>query len=180
LEKPFARLSISEALSKYSGIELGQIQDLKTFQKIALKKHYSNASEYDWQTIFELIFANEIEPHIIPDKPCFLFDYPKQLCPLTKIKSGNSLVAEKVELYIGGKEIGNGYSEQTDWETQKLRFEDEKIARKAMNKKNVAFDSELIEALKHGMPEAAGMGLGIDRLAMILSNSQSINQVNLT
>lgn len=180
LTPPFPKYSIKELLKKYSNINLNDIQNIKSFREIAKNKHYSNVDNFDWQTIFELIFANEIEPNLSSNKPCFVYDYPIQLCPLTKTNKRDKYVAEKVEIYLGGKEIGNGYSELTDASEQERRFIEEAKARKELKKPEIPFDYEMIEALKNGMPEVAGIGVGLDRLAMIFSDSNLISDVNLT
>jgi len=176
--KPWLRFSIEELLNKYLKICLKKINSLSQIKEFALSKGYKIYKNDDWQIIFEEIFANEIEPNLPLDKPYFLYDYPKIMCPLTKIKKENPLVCEKVELYIAGREIANGYTEQRDWKIQKLRFLEEQKARKKMGKKDVNFDNDIIEALESGIPEVAGIGLGIDRLAMILANVKTISEIN--
>jgi elongation factor P--beta-lysine ligase len=132
----------------------------------------------DWQAIFELIFANKIELELDNSTPYFLYDYPRIMCPLTKVKNGDELVSEKVELYIAGRELGNGYTELTDWQEQERRFKGEQEARMELGKKSVKHDQDLVDALKLGMPEVAGMGMGLDRLVMILANAKSISEIN--
>jgi len=180
LSAPFPRLSIRQALKQYCSIDLEEIQTLHDFQNIALKKHYNNAKEFDWQSLFELIFANEIEPNLPADKPCFVYDYPVQLCPLTKVNPDDPLVAMKVELYLAGKEIANGYTEQTDWQEQERRFIEEQKARKKLKLPQINMEKEMIELMKLGMPAVAGIGMGIDRLAMIYADKANLSDVNLT
>lgn len=177
LQRPFKRISIPEVLRTYANIELEDIQELTEFRNIAKMKHYTNADEFDWQSLFELIFANEIEPNL-PADPCFVYDYPYQLCPLTKLSKKNKLVAEKVELYVNRMEIGNGYSEQTDHKVQEERFKEEEKARRELNKPDIIFDTELISAMELGMPQVAGMGIGIDRLALIYSDARSLSEIS--
>ncbi len=179
LEGEFPKISIRNALKDFSGINLEEIQDIEDFRKVAKENGYSEVEEYDWQTIFELIFANDIEPNLPEDKPCFVYDYPVQLCPLTKTNAKDPLVAEKVEIYLAGKEVGNGYTELTDGVEQEKRFKVEQQARKDLGKPEVAFDYEMVEAMKSGMPEVAGIGIGLDRLAMIFADAQNIREVNI-
>lgn len=171
------RISVYEALKKIN-IELSDIQNINDFRAIAKKKGYTVDEKDDWQTIFELIFANEIESTFSKSKPTFVYDYPKQLCPLTKLNDSNPLVAQKVEVYIAGKEIGNGYTELLDWKEQENRFLEEKDAREKLGKKPVNFDVDLVNALREGMPSVAGIGIGLDRLAMIFANAKSISDIN--
>lgn len=172
------KISVDEGLRKYANISLSEIADLKSINKVAKSKGYNTSGEDDWETIFELIFLNEVETNFPKDRPIFVYNYPKQLCPLTKSDPINPLVCQKVELYIAGKEIANGYTELLDHEEQKRRFIEEFEARKKMGKKEITFDNDLIDALKSGVPDVAGMGMGIDRLAMILANAQNINEIN--
>lgn len=172
------RLSVVDALKNYCSINLEDIQNLKEFRKIAQSKGYNINDNDDWEIIFELIFANEIEPHLNLNRPTFVYDYPKQLCPLTKLSLKNLLVAEKFELYIAGKEIANGYTELIDWEEQEKRFKDEEFQRNKIGKEPIKFDKELIDALRLGLPEVSGIGIGIDRIAMIFANAISIADIN--
>ncbi len=172
------RFSVRELLKKYVDINLEDIIELEDFRKIALTKGFSINKDDDWQTIFEIIFATSIEPNFSKNVPTFVYDYPKILCPLTKVKDTDSLVSEKVELYIAGKEVGNGYTELLDWQEQEKRFIEEQKARAAMNKDPIEFDYDFIEALKVGMPPVAGIGIGIDRLVMILANAENISDIN--
>jgi elongation factor P--beta-lysine ligase len=178
LTPKWQRLSIVDCLMDYCSIDIKNIQDLGDFQKIAIKKGYNISENDDWEVIFELIFANEIEPQLDQTKPVFLYDYPKQLCPLTRLNPNNPLVAQKVELYIAGKEIANGYTELTDGDEQEARFKKEVLDREKIGKEPITFDYELIEALKSGLPEVAGIGMGIDRIAMIFANAKCLDDIN--
>jgi len=175
---PWPRISVPEALEKHANIELKSIQTLEQIKRVASAKGYSVSNDDDWETLFELIFLNEVEPNLPTEKPCFVYDYPKMLCPLTKNKASNPLVCEKVELYVAGKELGNGYTELRDGDEQDKRFQEERAARIALGKEPVAYDYELIKALKAGIPPVAGMGMGLDRLAMIFANARNISEIN--
>ena len=172
------KLSVVDALKDFCNISLEEIQDIKKFKKVAIEKGYNISKNDDWEIIFELIFANEIEPKLNPNKPTFVYDYPLQLCPLTKVSPTNPLVAQKMELFIAGKEIANGYTELTDGVEQERRFKIEADARNSLGKTPIEFDNEIIEALKSGLPEVAGIGMGLDRLAMIFADAKSIDEIN--
>ena len=178
-KKKWERTTVRKLLKKFSGITLEEIQAVESFRKIAQKKGYTTSEKDDWQTLFELIFSNEIEPMLSKTKPTFVYDFPKILCPLTQVKKDDPLVSEKIELYIAGKEIGNGYSELNDWKEQKKRFDEEHAARNNLGKNEIKYDNDLIKALKLGMPKAAGIGIGLDRLVMILANVNNISDINL-
>lgn len=171
------RLSVIDALRKV-GFNIEDIQDIKDFQRIAKEKGFNISEGDDWEMIFELVFAQEIEPLLDPNKPTFVYDYPKQLCPLTRLRADNPLIAQKVELYMAGKEIANGYTELTDGFELEKNFREEEAARKAIGKEPIIFDNELVDALKSGLPEVAGIGMGIDRIAAIYANTKSIADVN--
>lgn len=178
LKAPWHRISIPETLKKSAGLELEEILTLEKIKKAAKKKGYKIQKDDDWQIIFEQIFLNEVEPHLPKDRPVFVYNYPKIMCPLVKTNSQNPNVCEKVELYIAGKEIANGYTELRDWKEQKGRFIEEQEMRKKLGKENIEFDYDLIEALKSGIPDVAGIGLGIDRLAAIFADAKSISEIN--
>lgn len=178
LTPPWPRISISEALEKFCNVKFADIQTLDQIKTAAKLKGYDASNDNDWQSIFEFAFLNEIENNLPKDKPCFLYDFPRIMCPLVKVKESNPLVCEKVELYIAGKEIANGYTELRDWEEQDKRFKEEQAARIELGKDPVAFDHELVEALKSGLPAVAGIGMGLDRLAMIFANARNIAEIN--
>lgn len=178
IKYPFYRKSVPDLLSEYSQIDLNNIQDESDFRSNLKSKNYINIENLNWQEMFELVFAKEIEPNLPKDRPVFVYDYPKQVCVLTKPNATNNLVCEKVELYICGKEIGNGYTELTDWHLQKINFDREMKARKKLNLQTINYDYELLDALKLGIPDVAGIGIGLDRLAMIFANVKNISDIN--
>lgn len=178
LNAPWYRISIPEALKKYAQIDLKNVQSVEEFGKAAIEKGYSITVNDYWQRIFEWIWEKEIEPNLPKDKPVFVYDFPKQVCVLTKVNIENPLVCERIEIYLAGKEIGNGYTELTDAEYQNQKFIEEAEARKKLGLKEVAFDHDLINALKSGLPNVAGIGLGLDRIAMIFANAKNISEIN--
>lgn len=179
LQTGWDRINLVEALKDWASIDLNTIQEVKDFRKVMIGKGYSVDANDDWEILFELLFANEIEPKLATDKPSFVYNYPKQLCPLTRLNKENPLVAEKVELYIAGKELANGYTELLDGNEQEKNFKAEEQARAEIGKEPIAFDHELVAALKSGMPEVAGIGMGLDRVAMLFANAASLEEVNL-
>jgi elongation factor P--beta-lysine ligase len=178
LESSWDRISIPDALNRICGIRLEEIQELEDFRRVARSKGYNIDETDGWQIIFELIFANEIEPTFSPNKPTFVYNYPKIMCPLTKVNSKNPLVSEKVELYLGGKEVANGYTELLDWQQQEKNFLAEKEARKKLGMRDIKMDLDLIGAIRSGLPPVAGIGMGLDRLAMIFADAANISEIN--
>ncbi len=125
---------------------------------------------------FDEILVEHIEPHLGCARPTFLYDYPAKLAALAKIKKSDPAIAERFELYIGGMEVANGFSELTDADEQRRRFEEASEVRAAKHWAHYDMPEKFLRALE-GMPEAAGIALGIDRLVMILTNTAQIDNV---
>jgi len=155
LEPPWDRITVREAFRRYATISL------------------EKALEGDQ---FDRVMVDEIEPFLGLDRPLFLYDYPAPLAALARLKKGDPSVAERVELYIGGLELANGFSELTDPLEQRRRFEQARKEQEAQGLSPSPLPLAFLEALTQ-MPEAAGMALGIDRLAMLLSGATRIDQV---
>jgi lysyl-tRNA synthetase class 2 len=128
------------------------------------------------QDRFDEILAEHIEPRLGIDRPAFLYDYPARLAALAKIKKSDPTVAERFELYIGGMEIANGFSELTDANEQRQRFHEASEARAAKHWANYALPEKFLTALEY-LPPSAGIALGIDRMMMILANTAQIDDV---
>lgn len=176
--KKWHRVTVRDALREHVGVELEDIQELEDLKKLAESLNFKVLPEDDWQAVFEMIWASKVEPHFPADVPTFVYDYPRILCPLTKVKESDPLVSEKVEVFIAGRELGNGYTELLDWEEQERRFKGEQAARAEMGRSPIAYDQDFVDALKAGMPPVAGIGMGLDRLVMILADAKSISDIN--
>jgi lysyl-tRNA synthetase class 2 len=133
--------------------------------------------EKDKDTLLQLLFSMVVEPKIGQDKPCFIYDFPASQAALAKINTANPLVADRFELYYKNMELANGFNELTDGNEQLKRFEQDNIKRNDMRLVQVKPDHNLINALNHGMPECAGVALGIDRLIMLALQKKHIKQV---
>jgi len=155
LASPWERISVKEAFHKYAD----------TFIEEALKKG-----------LFDEIMVREIEPELGIRKPTFVYDYPAQRGALARLKPEDKTVAERFELYVGGLELANGFSELVDPKEQRRRFEKENENRRAMAKSVYAMPRKFLEELDE-MPASAGMALGIDRLVMVFLNTPSIDEV---
>ena len=123
------------------------------------------------------IFEAVVEPHLI--QPTFIYEYPTEVSPLSKTKPGDPDTVERFELYVGGMELANAYSELNDPEEQRARFDEQLLERNRGHDEAHGMDEDYIRALSSGMPPTAGEGIGIDRLTMILTNSRSIRDVIL-
>jgi len=130
--------------------------------------------------LLDYLFAFQLEPTFQPDQLTFVYDYPLSQSPLAKQKitaPGAPLLAERFEVFVAGMELGNGYSELTDWQVQQQRFQALQQQRQALGKNPLSIDPQLINALKHGMPDCAGVALGMDRLMMALMGVAHISDV---
>lgn len=155
LQHPWDRMSVVDAFAEFSPLTMEE----------ALK-----------QDRFDEIMGLEIEPHIGLAKPLFLYDYPASAGALARLKPGDCNFAERFELYISGIELCNAFSELTDPDEQRARFEQENRERRLAGKKEYPRPDKFLDAL-HSMPEAAGNALGIDRLVMLLANAATIDAV---
>jgi lysyl-tRNA synthetase class 2 len=159
--------------------------DLSNFRKANLAdlvlEHNSSLSTTDLQKISgsELleIFENSVEEKLI--QPTFVIGYPVEVSPLSRRNNENPNIADRFELFIGGKEIANGFCELNDPDDQAERFRDQVRAKDTGNKEAMSFDDDYVTALEHGMPPAVGVGIGIDRVVMMITNQTSIRDVIL-
>ncbi len=133
-----------------------------------------NASADDW---LDLLMSHVVEKNLPLNCPVFIYDYPASQAALAKIRKGSPDVAERFELYINGVELANGFHELSDAKEQEERFHREQVQRKKSGLPGIPADYHLIAALKHGLPECAGVAIGIDRLLMVLSGAEHINEV---
>ncbi len=189
-KRPWTRLSFLESIHKYSGIDFDPKWSLAEAQK-AIKQAKLNISEAEiaacqssWDTL-ELLFDKKVEPELI--QPTFITDYPREISPLSKSWPDNPDFTQRFEPYVAGREIGNAFSELNDPIEQKRRFQQQVESHKqespdtaqADHNHQRQIDEDYIHALEYGMPPSGGMGIGIDRLTMLLTNSHSIRDTIL-
>lgn len=157
----------------------GNQVDFGKFERITMRDailKYSPGAEITERNVIEL-FDNFVEPNLI--QPTFIIDFPKSISPLSKASPENPNIAERFELFINGMEVANGFSELNDPREQYERFVDQMAEREAGDDEAMVLDEDYIRALSYGMPPAAGIGIGIDRLVMLLTNKHSIRDVIL-
>ena len=177
----FARLSMVQAIQQYwtRGKPPGE-KDLCDRDQVAGLCTQSGL-EYprteSWGKLLNALFEHVVEEHLI--NPTFVYDFPAELSPLSKTRPDDSRFAERFELFIGGLEIANAYSELNDPQEQERRFEDQGEARSRGDREAHQMDEDYLQALRYGMPPTAGEGIGIDRLTMLLTDSPSIREVIL-
>ena len=177
LGRPFERLTMTEAVKKYSGVDFDGIKTLEEARAIAKEKHVQFEERHGKGDILNLFFDEFVEEHLI--QPTFIMDHPIEISPLTKKKPENPEQVERFELYINGWEICNAYSELNDPIDQRERFiAQEEQLRKGDDEANHT-DEDFLRALEIGMPPTGGIGYGIDRLVMLLTNSPAIRDVLL-
>jgi len=173
------KYEINELFKKFLKIDLSKFpHTLEELKKNTCELNENFDGIIDFQGGFELIFDKYLDPVLDKTKPYFLYNYPSIMAPLTK-RDISGMFAEKVELFIAGREIANGYSELTNGDILENNFRVEERARTELNLEKIRFDDELVEAVKAGMPEVAGIGMGLDRLIMILIGANSISEINM-
>ena len=174
----FEHLSYRAAFEKYLGInpQTADIDKLKFEAQQFINIEMPKASKDDW---LNLLMSHLIEPHLGKSAPVFIYDYPPSQAALAKINTDESgaEVAERFELYYKGVELANGYHELTDATSQKQRFHQDNQLRVKMGLKPMPIDYQLLEALDSGLPDCAGVALGLDRLLMLKLKAESIEEV---
>jgi lysyl-tRNA synthetase class 2 len=170
LEGPWRRAGYAELLKEYAGCDM---QDMEAVRAKARSLDI-DASGMDDVVVINEVFEAAVEHHLVD--PIFVMDYPAALCPLTRRKKGNPEIAERFELYIAGMEVANAYTELNDPAIQEDNF---RIQLRGQEDTMATMDTDFVTALKYGMPPAGGMGMGIDRLVMILTGVSSIRDVVL-
>ena len=179
LETPFARMTMIEAVEKYSGVNFADfMSDNEKAVEIAKEKEIEIApGKATWGDILNSFFEEYVEDNLI--QPTFIMDYPVEISPLTKRKPDCPALTERFELFIVGGEYGNAYSELNDPIDQMERFEAQMKLREAGDDEANMIDHDFVTALEYGMPPTGGLGIGIDRLVMLLTDNYSIRDVLL-
>lgn len=179
LETPFARMTMVEAVKKYSGVDFAEfMSDDEKAVEIAKEKSIEiENGKATWGDILNSFFEEFAEEKLV--QPTFIMDYPVEISPLTKRKPDCPVLTERFELFILGGEYGNAYSELNDPIDQQGRFEAQMKLREAGDDEANMIDSDFVTALEYGMPPTGGLGIGIDRLVMLLTDSYSIRDVLL-
>ena len=177
LGKPFERLTMVDAVKKYAGVDFDQIPDTATAKKLADEKGVHYEERHAKGDILNLFFEEFVEEHLI--QPVFIMDHPVEISPLTKRKPDKPDYVERFELFIYGREMCNAYSELNDPIDQRERFKAQEAALAAGDEEANTTDEDFMNALEIGMPPTGGIGYGIDRLVMLLTNSPAIRDVLL-
>ena len=177
LGKPFERLTMVDAVKKYAGVDFDGIPDTEAAKKLADEKGIHYEARHAKGDILNLFFEEFVEEHLI--QPTFVMDHPVEISPLTKRKPDKPEYVERFELFIYGREMCNAYSELNDPIDQRERFKAQEAALAAGDEEANTTDEDFMNALEIGMPPTGGIGYGIDRLVMLLTNSPAIRDVLL-
>jgi len=174
---PFRRLTMKDAIAQYGAIERRLLEDGDSVRTLAKAVHIEDVDKKTMGTLLGDLFEHHAEKQLI--QPTFITDYPIELSPLTKTLEGDDRFVDRFELFIGGMELANAYSELNDPIDQMGRFQAQMDEREAGNDEAMLLDQDFVTSLEHGLPPTGGEGIGIDRLVMLLTNSASIRDVIL-
>ena len=177
LGKPFERMTMIEAVKKYTGIDFDEVPDTEAAKKLADEKEVHYEDRHTKGDILNLFFEEFVEENLI--QPTFIMDHPVEISPLTKRKPDKPDYVERFELFITAREMCNAYSELNDPIDQRERFKAQEAALAAGDEEANTTDEDFLNALEIGMPPTGGIGHGIDRLVMLLTNAPAIRDVLL-
>ena len=174
---PFARMTMVDAVREHVGVDFRDYPTVESMQGLLRDQGIGIPPEAGWGKLFDELVSERVEPHL--QQPTFLLDYPLAISPLAKRTEYDDTLVERFELFVGGWELANAYTELNDPVDQRSRFEEQLRLKAAGDDEAELLDEDFIIALEHGMPPTGGLGMGMDRLAMLLTNSQSIRDVIL-
>ncbi len=177
LSKPFERITMVDAVKKYAGIDFNEIKTDEEAKALADKHHIEYEARHKKGDILSMLFEEFVEEHLV--QPTFVMDHPVEISPLTKKKPENPDYTERFELFIIGREMANAYSELNDPLDQRERFEAQEALKAAGDEEANSIDEDFLNALMIGMPPTGGIGFGIDRMVMLLTDSPAIRDVLL-
>ena len=177
LTPPWQRLTVAEAFCRFAGMALSMDRD-HMYQE-ASRQGMIVPRDADWHELFFRVFVERIEPFLGTDRPVLLMDWPEPLAALarTRVNHDGQTVAERFEIFAGGIELANAYGELTDAREQSRRFQADLERRRDLGRPAYSGDERFVAALEEGMPSCSGIALGMDRLAMLLSGSDHIQDV---
>jgi len=176
--KPWQKISVCAAFERYADMTLTDVLDDTDGFAGLLRAHGIRCAEGDgWDDLFFRVMAEKIEPHLGRDVPCILYDYPVSMAALSRRNPSDPRFAERFELYVCGVELVNAFSELNDPQEQRTRFETDMVEKERLYGTRYPMDEDFMKALAYGMPECSGAALGLDRLAMLCSGAERIEQV---
>ena len=176
-ETPFRRLSVYDGLVEYAGLDADKVTDRDTLLAAARRLHVKKAEDLPLGYLQMEVFEAAAEAHMI--QPTFVTDFPLDVSPLSRKKDADPALVDRFELFVAGRELCNAFSELNDPVDQHARFEAQVAQRDSGDDEAHPMDEDYVRALEYGLPPTAGEGIGIDRLAMLMTNSPSIRDVIL-
>ncbi len=175
LTPPWDRKTMIGAIQEYTGVDFMTCNNLEEAVKLASTIDVYAEDCDSWGKVIDQVFEEKVEPSLI--QPVHIIDYPLEISPLAKVHRDNPRLTERFETRVNGWEIANAFSELSDPIDQRQRFEAQALSKANGDEEAMEIDEDFIEALEYGMPPTGGMGMGIDRLVMLLTNSQTIRDV---
>lgn len=178
LAKPFSRMTLRDCILHFNAsLKAEQIDNIQLARQLAKQHQIALTDQEGLGRIQVRLFETLVEKHL--QQPIFVTEFPREVSPLARTNDSNPFVTDRFELYIGGQEIANGFSELNDPEDQGARFQEQAKARQSGDVESMTYDKDYVTALEYGLPPTAGEGIGIDRLIMLLTGSTSIRDVIL-
>ena len=175
LTPPWDRKTMLGAVKEATGIDFMEIFTAKEAVEKAKELHVAVDDDMNWGQVIDAIFEEKVEPTLI--QPCHIIDYPREISPLAKAHRDNDRLTERFETRVNGWEIANAFSELSDPIDQRYRFEAQALAKANGDEEAMSIDEDYINALEYGLAPTGGMGMGVDRLVMLLTNSPTIRDV---
>ncbi len=177
LARPWPRLTMREAIARFAGVPAERLETAESVRAVLAEKGLEIPAGGTYGHLVMGLFEDTVEEHLF--QPVFITDHPTDVSPLAKQRPDDPRFTERFELYIGGMEIANGFSELNDPDVQAERFRQQVAARQTGDMEAHPYDADYVRALEHAMPPAAGIGVGVDRLTMLMTDRQSIRDVIL-
>ena len=175
---PWPRLSLRDEIKKHSGIDFLDHESIESLKSAMAEIDIDVGQQMSWPGLMDKLISSKVEHTLI--QPCFLIDYPLQMSPLAKKKPGDSHIVERFEGFVAGTELCNAFTELNDPVDQRSRFEEQESLRTQFADENLdRLDEDFLVAIEHGMPPTGGLGIGVDRLTMLLSGHKTIREVVL-
>jgi lysyl-tRNA synthetase class 2 len=177
-EPPWRRETLGGAIQSRTGLDIYAHRDVDALRAAMVEKGMDPAThETTWARLVDYLLSKFVEPELI--EPTFLFDYPVELSPLAKMHRSEPGLVERFEVFAGRMEFGNAFTELNDPDDQRARFETQRADAAAGDEEAMPYDEAYVRALEHGMPPTGGIGIGIDRLVMLLTGRDTIREVVL-
>lgn len=171
------RRTMLEAVAEATGVHADDLADVEALRTLARQAGIATQEGWGWGRLLLALFEARVEPNLV--QPTFITGYPAEVSPLSRRNDANPAVADRFELFVAGREVANGFSELNDPEDQARRFRDQAALRSQGDPEAMHYDAQFVTALEHGMPPAAGEGIGVDRLVMLLTDTPTIRDVVL-